>query len=259
MLPITSLRLMNFLWLKIYRLMEILLLPGGLGAKLRTRAFHQGDWQMCRTMAAMGVRPRTVVDVGANIGQFALAAAHMLRPEHLISLEPIPEVYDQLTSLPIPAGTKFEALCMALGETSGRADFCIMSQTVSSSLLPLGQLHRDLYPEICEKGKIPVSVQTLDGLLSGHPPSGPSLLKLDVQGAELAVLKGCRRLGDIFRWILLETSTIPFYEGGAGFAEIHAFLCGQGYRWLGPITVHQPVEIRPADSLQFDALYLQKG
>jgi FkbM family methyltransferase len=247
---------MNFLLVKLSRLIQILLLPGGLAAKLRTPAFNQGDWQMCRTLRAMGVRPRTVVDVGANIGQFALAAAHMLHPEKLISLEPIPEICRKLSRLTIPAGTEFQAICVALGESTREAHFRVMSQTVSSSLLSLGQLHQEIYPEIREERTIPVSVQTLDTILAGQSLSGPSLLKLDVQGSELAVLRGCRRLSTFFKWILLETSTICFYENGAGFREIDAFLSEQGYRWLGPITVHQPLEIKLAKSLQFDALYV---
>lgn len=213
---------------------------------------------MCRTLAAMGIRPRTVVDVGANIGQFALAAAHMLRPERLISLEPIPEVHGRLQRLPLPAGIDFEACEVALADRPGQAEFRVMSQTASSSLMPLGRIHRDLYPEIREERKILVSAETLDMFLAKHPLVAPSLLKLDVQGAELAVLRGCSRLTECFRWILLETSTIPFYTGGGGFAEIHAHLAQAGYRWLGPVTVHQPLEIKPTDSLQFDALYVSE-
>lgn len=250
---------MDFLWVKLSRLLEILLLPGGLAAKLRTPAFHQGDWRMCRTLAAMGVRPQTVVDVGANLGQFALAAAHMLRPQRVISFEPIPEVCAKLQSVRMPRAIKFEAVCTALGEVSGHAEFRVMSQTASSSLLPLGRIHQDLYPEIREERIIPVAVQTLDHFLSTHPLAGPSLLKLDVQGSELDVLRGCNRLKDHFRWILLETSTTPFYRGGAAFEQIQAHLSAQGYRWLGPITVHQPMEIKPAESLQFDALYVLGG
>lgn len=236
--------------------MEILLLPGGLAAKLRSPAFHQGEWQMCRTLAAMDVRPRTVVDVGANIGQFALAAAHMLRPQRLISLEPIPEARGRLQKLPLPSGIDFETCGVALADRPGKAEFRVMSQTASSSLLPLGRIHQDLYPEIREERKIPVPVETLDMFLAKHPLFAPSLLKLDVQGAELAVLRGCAHLAKSFRWILLETSTIPFYEGGAGFAEIHSHLSQAGYRWLGPIAVHQPAETKSTDSLQFDALYI---
>jgi FkbM family methyltransferase len=250
---------MKPVWIKLSRLMEILLLPGGLAAKLRTSAFHQGDWQMCRTLGAMGVRPRAVVDVGANIGQFALAAAHMLRPERLISLEPIPEVRGRLQKLPLPSGIDFEICGVALADRPGEAEFRVMSQTASSSLLPLGRIHQDLYPEIREERTIRVPVETLDIFLAKHPLLAPSLLKLDVQGAELAVLRGCARLTESFRWILLETSTLPFYTGGAGFAEIHTHLSQAGYRWLGPVTVHQPQEIKPADSLQFDALYVSEA
>lgn len=214
---------------------------------------------MCRTLAAMGVRPLTVVDVGANIGQFALAAAHMLRPQRLISLEPIPEVCAKLQSLRIPPGVKAQAVCTALGEVARDAEFRVMSQTASSSLLPLGPIHRDLYPEIREERTVRVAVETLDHFISNHPFAKPALLKLDVQGSELDVLQGCRRLKDHFEWILLETSTQPFYQGGAAFSEIHSHLCHQGYRWLGPVTIHQPMKIGPAESLQFDALYVSEN
>lgn len=246
---------MTALMTKLSSLLEILQLPGGLSAKIRIPAFHQGLWQQCQILAALGVRPRSVLDVGANVGQFALAAAHILKPERILAVEPIPEIFEKLKRLPMPSGVAFEALCLALGEAAGQAKFHLMSQADSSSLLPIGALHQALYPEVRDKGDISVKVETLEDFLSRHPSPQPCLLKLDVQGAELQVLRGGGNFENKFRWVFLETSSEPFYEGSAVFWEVDRFLTSRGYQWVGPVAIHYPSKIRPASSLQFDALY----
>lgn len=240
---------------KLSHALEILLFPGGWRAKLKTPAFNRDAWHMCITLARMGVKPATVLDVGANVGQFALAAGHILQPRKLFSFEPIPDVFGQLQKLPLGNGIDFEPVCMALSDVVGQADFRITSQSASSSLLPLGKVHQELYPEITEDRVISVRLETLDTFLKTQDCPEPRLLKLDVQGSELDVLKGCQRLAETFSWILLETSTIPFYRNGSTFSEIEAYLTANGFRWLGPVAIHEPCADRVAPTMQFDALY----
>jgi len=240
---------------KIANFLEILQFPQGLQEKIRSAAFCRGDWHMCRTLAGLGVRPRGIVDVGANIGQFALAAGHFLRPLKIVSVEPIPAAQNQLRKLILPPGIQFQPYELALAEQPGSAEFHVMTQSSSSSLLPLGEPHLDLYPQIREEKTIQVRVDTLDSLLKKEELPRPALLKLDVQGSELAVVRGCSRLKDFFQWILVEVSTTPFYQGGTGFEPLHEHLIGQGYHWLGPVTVQFPPVLKRAPSLQFDALY----
>jgi hypothetical protein len=96
-------------------------------------------------------------------------------------------------------------------------------------------------------------VATLDGLVASGAARPPDLLKLDVQGYELEVLKGADQALATARSVLCEVSFRTFYQGQALFAEILAHLQGRGFRLhaFGPSLV-------PGRPLaQADALFLK--
>lgn len=64
----------------------------------------------------------------------------------------------------------------------------------------------------------------------------PTLIAMDVQGAELAVLKGFgKKLKDV-KAIILETSFTENYLGGSTFGEIDKFLSRNGFNFCTFIT-----------------------
>jgi hypothetical protein len=76
---------------------------------------------------------------------------------------------------------------------------------------------------------VEVPVVTLDALRrrEGLPP--PNLIKLDVQGFELAVLQGAVETLKSADWVLAEVSFRPFYEGQVLFSELAGFLGARGF------------------------------
>ena len=173
-----------------------------------------------------------IIDVGANRGQFSLACRFALPGIPIIAFEPIPAeaaTYRKVHGR-IPYITLVES---ALGETTGRATLHLSKSADSSSLLPIGRRQTELYQNTAEVGTIEVPVQRLDELSAHWPQSKRQLLKLDVQGFELNVLRGAVGVLPRCAYVYAECSEVALYEGQALRAEVESFLGEQGFRPLG--------------------------
>ena len=60
-----------------------------------------------------------------------------------------------------------------------------------------------------------------------------ALLKIDVQGFEMEVLKGCNSMLDYFSWVYVECSFIELYEGQALANEVIDYLHTHGFKLAG--------------------------
>jgi FkbM family methyltransferase len=106
---------------------------------------------------------------------------------------------------------------------------------LSSSLYPFGPYssgERSLWPDRDLKmvDKVELPCRRLDDVLQEDgEATGYDLLVLDVQGAELDVLRGAGAALDRFRFISTEVSTVEVYEGGARWSELETFLRTRGF------------------------------
>jgi len=207
-------------------------------AKAWFAATHPGCWRALSMRVAPSIEHRAVlrslkidrlIDVGGNRGQFSL----MTRLEHpglpIHAFEPLPgeaAVYREVFSGD-PAVMLHE---MALGEVAGTAELHLSRRADSSSLLPIGEMQSKLFPSTDEIGTLKVRVATLDDLADVWGPARNALLKLDVQGFELSVLKGARRALRNCAYVYAECSEVPLYTGQALFPEVADFLAGEGFK-----------------------------
>jgi len=67
---------------------------------------------------------------------------------------------------------------------------------------------------------------------------GRALLKLDVQGFELAALQGCTDVLDRFEFVYVEVSFIELYVGQALASDVVAFLLGRNFKLLCVANPH---------------------
>jgi FkbM family methyltransferase len=87
---------------------------------------------------------------------------------------------------------------------------------------------------------VDLPMRRFDSLIGEGAIPQPDFLKIDAQGFELNVLKGCgERLRDVIG-IRLETQLRPLYKGQATFFDIHAFLLGEGHI-LRDLRLTQPI------------------
>lgn len=191
----------------------------------------------------------TVVDVGASRGQFASFAQARFPRAKMICFEPLPQSRDTLALL---LKGRADVLPFAVGDRSGSATFHVATADDSSSLLPIGHRQREEYPGTEESRQVEVQVVTLAAALADRSIEPPALLKIDVQGAELAVLRGAGELLGHFEEVFVECSFVELYEGQSLADEVIAFLLREGFRLVGPFGVSYG---RGGQALQADLLF----
>jgi FkbM family methyltransferase len=172
------------------------------------------------------LRGRTVssiLDVGANVGQM-IAPYRRRFPEATIhAFEPHPGCFDRLRAR-FGEDPRLRLVQMAMGEAEGTSHFLVSDRPTRHSLL--APVRGGIQEEI------EVQVTTLDAYLARTGIPHVDLLKVDVEGGELAVLRGARaalsdrRISGIF----MEAMFIPHYEGQALFHELASHLAGFGFR-----------------------------
>lgn len=194
---------------------------------------------------------RTVVDVGANRGQFALAARHCFADARIVSLEPLPgpAALWRVVFAGDAGATLVEA---AVGPETGEARIHLSARDDSSSLLPIAARQSALFPGTAEVGATTVHVLRLADALPAADIACPALLKLDVQGFELQALAGCEDTLDQFEWVYVECSFQELYTGQSFAGEIIAWLRDRGMRLMG--VYHMAYDER-GEAVQADFLF----
>jgi FkbM family methyltransferase len=217
--------------------------------------FSLTSYRMISSLKRQGVLPKTVIDVGANVGQFAVACAKTYPNTTVYSFEPSPESAARLKKNVSKLST-VHVFPMALGERKGEVPFHINSHSHSSSILALGELHRASFPNALETHTVHVPMSTLDCELSSVSMEGPVLLKLDVQGYEPQVLQGATKTLTRVDWVLLEASFRPMYEGEITFIEIVRLMEQRGFDFLRPVA--WLLDPKSGEVLQADALFAKR-
>ena len=214
--------------------------------------FSRTSFRLVDALRRQEIAPRTVIDVGANVGQFAVAAFKLLAPAKLYAFEAIPEVCERLKKNTTTI-QQVEAAALALGETEGRREFHLNSYSLSSSILSLSRGHLEAFPYAREVATIDVQMSTLDTVFAGKALAPPVLLKLDVQGYEAKVIEGGKATLARTRWVVAETSLRPLYEGEPLFLDLVRMMNEYGFRFLRPVGwLSDP---RNGEVLQLDALF----
>lgn len=196
----------------------------------------------------------TIIDVGANKGQFALASIKRFPQSTIISFEPLPEQYQQFKEN-LRKSKKVTVHNIALGSEAGVIDFYKNEHSHASSALPISEEQKQSIPETAKTSKIQVKVSRLDEFLLDYKLIGPTLLKLDVQGYEKKVLEGSSKLLPMIDYVVFEASFISMYNGEPLFDEMHTFLKDSGFEIIAPVGY---LEDQKGRILQMDILYRNK-
>ncbi|HVI44175.1 MAG TPA: FkbM family methyltransferase [Chitinophaga sp.] len=197
---------------------------------------------------------QTVLDVGANQGQFALAATHFYPNASIHAFEPVPETYAVLQRN-TRRSSNIHTYNFALGSNTGTLEFYSNAYSHASSALEVSELQRKTLPFTANVQQIEVPVKRLDEWLQGIRVNAPLLLKLDVQGFEKEVLKGAANCMDRVDYLLFETSFVAMYNGEPLFDEMHNYVKSLDFEFIAPVSFLQSDELQ---ILQMDLLYRRK-
>src|SRR5262249_40580825 len=120
----------------------------------------------------------TVIDIGANRGQFAVFARRRWPAARLLCFEPLPGPREVLSRLAGDLGNA-EVFPYALSEDEGRLMMHVTRSDDSSSLLAATPLQTEAFPDTVEIDQAPVDVRRLDELIAAADVPAPILMKID--------------------------------------------------------------------------------
>lgn len=173
----------------------------------------------------------TVIDAGAHHGSFAMLFSYVIPSAEIICFEPVVATFEVLQK-ETKNNPRIHAFCMGLGSQSGKATMNVSELDQASSLLPMTETHKELWPSSAKSKSCEVQVVTLDEFSRQHPVTGEIFLKADIQGFELEMLNGASALLGRVRVLRLELSFVPLYVGAPSFSDVCVFLEKAGFSIL---------------------------
>jgi len=198
------------------------------------------------------VKPESLCDIGANAGDWSYVM-HQMSPnlKHVVFFEPQKKMQDKLNSLEL-AGVEKVIYPYGLGEEERH--LTIKGGTASASFLDVGPTQLHYFPGSVVKASEEVEIKVLDQIYSQDKLPFPDVIKLDVQGYELSVLKGAVHVLSKAKYLVIELSFREFYVGQPPLSKILQFLEENGY-----MLVSRGYEWRyqknPAEILQMDGIF----
>jgi FkbM family methyltransferase len=206
-------------------------------------------------LAVLAPDIRSVVDIGANRGQFALAVRAKFPTARIVSFEPLPEPAAVFRRI-FAKDPRTQLIPCAIGARREKREMHVSARDDSSSLLPTTEMLSVHYPGTETIARAEVDVAPLDQFLTLDSLPRPSMLKIDVQGAEGETLRGCESLLPAFDYIYCECSFVQLYGGQLLAPEIAAWLLARGFDLVG--TYHPDRDAR-GELLQADHLFGARG
>jgi FkbM family methyltransferase len=236
---------------------------------LQGRGYHviatpERDWDGWHERVANAERLRLlrdydvdlVLDVGANTGLYGSALRSSGYKGPIISFEPLKDCLKQLNAMAQSAGD-WEVFPVAVGAEEAELDINVAGNSVSSSLLPMLDSHKQAAPESQYVKTERVTVLPLDVAIKRSRFNDRRRLctKIDTQGYEWPAIEGATEVLSRSSVLELELSFVPLYEGQLLFHDLVPALEKRGF----VLSSMQKVFSDPATGklLQVDGLFVR--
>ena len=218
------------------------------------RKARSPDAQLAAVLERFSVN--CVLDVGANVGQYAKRLRALGYAGRIVSFEPLPDAHAGLLRRAAADPTWQVAQRMAIGERDGEVEIELAAESDMSSILPQSALLRRISPTSAVIRRERVPIARLDRIAASFVAPGDEVfLKIDVQGYEPQVLEGAGDLLRTVRGIQLEMSLVPCYEGERGFRETIDQLEAAGFELY--LLLPGYFERKLARQLQVDGVFIR--
>lgn len=188
-----------------------------------------------------GSKVEWVLDVGANKGDVTLAALKTYPSCKVICFEPVTATFELLKKNLSQYSDRTFLYNSALAEKEGVGEINITSFHGANSILPKSDFHSQFNPHIGEINKEQISLLRLDDIASKLPTNHIDVMKIDVEGYEINVLKGGRSfIQSSVDTIIIEASLMRDASWEKqGFMEVFNELTQLGFRLINIFDVHK--------------------
>ena len=198
----------------------------------------------------------TILDVGANVGQYAKEMRRLGFKGKIISFEPIANVFKVLEKEQ-SIDPDWSIHNMALGHKNEETQINISNASASSSLLEMLPSHFEAAPTTKYVETESITVRTLDSVFPEIcKPNESIYLKIDVQGFEKNVIDGAKESLKKIKGIQMELSIVQLYSNELTYIEMIQYLEEKGF-YLHSL---EPgfANVKTGQLLQADGIFFRK-
>lgn len=213
-----------------------------------------GELLKLRWLKEMNIR--TILDIGANEGQFALLMRKLLPKAKIYSFEPIPHCFEKL-KINFKTDSNFEAFNVACGQEDSVMEMNINKFSPSSSFLETEKLHVQNFKHTANSTKQSIVVKALDGLSTTMVLEKPYMVKIDTQGYEDKVIIGGNKLISEATVVFVELSYKPLYKEQSLFDDIYTKLLQLGFTYQG--NTEELLSPINGSVLQTDGIFIKQS
>jgi FkbM family methyltransferase len=198
----------------------------------------------------------TILDIGGGVGATVLLYNKFFPDNKIIVFEPILENFDLIKSKVI-SFANIEVYNLAVGNENSKKQINIANRITSSSLFPLsGDPSSSVFNEKnlgqCRVENIE-EIRLDDFLTNSTEDIG--IIKIDVQGYEMNVLKGAEATMKRAKIILLELNNHDGYVGSPKYYEIDNYLRDHHFQLYDIL----PSILEKGKLKEWDAMYLNSS
>ena len=192
-----------------------------------------------------GYAPRTMLDIGAHVGDFTREFVQVFPACAPTLIEPNPHCQDDLSRLP------FERHAVAASRENGTAELYLSRQWLQSTGSSLYRENSEYFDD--ETAFVhPVPKVRIDDLFPGRRFD---FVKIDTQGSEVDVLAGGQAVLSKADYILIEVSLVDYNIGGATPEAVFEQMAAMGFKCADIVEFNRFPQIRDNALLQIDVLF----
>jgi len=235
---------------KVRRLVAFVGKSGGIKA-LRWKPPSLASFEQVSALSKIEPNIRTVIDGGANVGQFARASVELYPNTQVYSFEPLAEPANKFRKN-LSACSRVRLIESALGDFDGTTKFYPNAYSQLSSIHPFPENHQPKCSQDKQLDPTEVPITRIDTFFSKIDIQRPALLKLDLQGHELAALDGATETLKRVDYVLMEVVFARLYENTPLFNDLVNYMKSVNYAFAAPLAI-----ARDAQGLfaEMDALF----
>lgn len=221
----------------------------------------QTPYQTLALLSRAGLKIQSFIDCGAATGHFSteIILADFFPDAVFFNVEPNKRYQDLLKSIAETSGGGYE--CVALSDSPGTARMTLAADDDWASLRPASDEYWGRFDNVARSTE-EVKVSTIDLLVETRALAAPYGLRIDIQGSELAALRGAAKTLERTAFVIVETDI-------ADFAGIDAHLRANGlelfdltnfgYNYYGRLLEFYPVYVHHNIAVQLDTKWVSDG
>jgi FkbM family methyltransferase len=202
------------------------------------------------TLQVLGFRPQGILDIGAFEGNFARMARQAFAHAPILMLEAQPGKEPHLQAVAVGLPDVDYRIVLLGAENRENVAFHQVNEAVNSSGSSLYD-EQTRYP----RSTIFLPMRTLDAVVGEIPGRTFDLLKIDVQGAEIDVLRGGLATLAGIEVLVIELSLLEYNKGAPLIGEVTAWLGAQGFALFDMFAVSRT---QAGALLQVDGIFLRR-